>query len=167
MTPVLLLSSCVRSAKCPSAKCLSAYYPEAILSSVVVVNYVKSSFEIRTIVTFSLDQRCTTFLLLTAHYLHFYKSTAAIELTNCVIVIIVTWELRSFCSRFPCFDTRQLGRQILHFKLHLHGRIIHYRRPQVVHRCFRLSELSSFILKYLVQYPNVIIVCCCNSQDKM
>jgi len=45
--------------------------------------------------------------------------------------------------RWFCFNMRQHGRQILHFKLHVDGRKFRYRRPhaavrlQVVHHCPR------------------------------
>jgi len=52
--------------------------------------------------------------------------------------------------RLFCFNIRQHGCQISYFKLHVDGCKLHYRRPQVLHRCTNVPNFKTFYL-----YPNL------------
>ena len=72
------------------------------------------------------------------------------SITLCAVTIqIVTHRVDWFSwLASVLLQIRQHGRQILYFKLHVDGRKFHYRRPQVVRRCF-----SQYVKQLWVESP--------------
>jgi len=116
-------------------------------------------------------QGCTTFCYCRPHYFYLYdvrppvSSSYIYEILPsanqhrthsniiCVFILYVASPFRLLrvlsidflALRLFCFNIRQRGRRILHFKLHMDGRKLHYRRPHTAVSC---APLHTYVPKF-------------------